>query len=121
MEDQMKRGRTFYLDKRNGKVMGVCAGIADYTGWDATFVRIGVVLVTLLGAFPWTVIAYGLVAWLAKSRPQGLYQGEDYAMPRGSARDLRESLSDIDRRMAEVDSFVANSNSRLAHEIDSLR
>ena len=24
----------FYRDKRNGKVMGICAGIADYTGFD---------------------------------------------------------------------------------------
>src|SRR5690349_20384436 len=30
----------FYLDKRNGKFMGVCAGIADYTGFDVTLVRI---------------------------------------------------------------------------------
>ena len=30
----------FYLDKRHGKVMGVCSGIADYTGLDVTLVRI---------------------------------------------------------------------------------
>ena len=24
----------FYRDKRNGKIMGICAGIADYTGFD---------------------------------------------------------------------------------------
>jgi len=30
----------FYRDKRNGKVMGICAGIADYTGFDVTLVRI---------------------------------------------------------------------------------
>ena len=26
----------FYRDKANGKLMGVCAGIADYTGFDVT-------------------------------------------------------------------------------------
>ncbi len=31
----------FYLDKRNGKIMGVCSGIADYTGIDVTLIRIG--------------------------------------------------------------------------------
>ena len=30
----------FYRDKQNGKVMGVCAGIADYTGFDVALVRI---------------------------------------------------------------------------------
>ena len=30
----------FYLDKRHGKIMGVCSGIADYSGLDVTLVRI---------------------------------------------------------------------------------
>ena len=33
----------FHLDKRNGKVFGVCAGSADYFGIDAMLVRIGFV------------------------------------------------------------------------------
>ena len=33
----------FYRDKRNGKVMGICAGIADYTGFDVSLVRIGMI------------------------------------------------------------------------------
>lgn len=39
----------FRLDKANAKFMGVCSGIADYFGWDATFVRIGFVAGTLIG------------------------------------------------------------------------
>ena len=30
----------FYRDKRNGKVFGICAGIADYTGFDVNLVRV---------------------------------------------------------------------------------
>ncbi len=30
----------FYRDKRNGKIMGICAGIADYTGFDVSLVRV---------------------------------------------------------------------------------
>src|SRR5919206_387763 len=30
----------FYRDKRNGKLFGVCAGIADYTGFDVALVRV---------------------------------------------------------------------------------
>ena len=30
----------FYRDKRNGKLFGVCSGIADYTGFDANLVRV---------------------------------------------------------------------------------
>ncbi len=40
----MSASRTkFYLDKKNAKWMGVCAGIADYTGVDVTWVRVGTV------------------------------------------------------------------------------
>ena len=31
----------FYRDKRNGKLFGICAGIADYTGFDVSLVRVG--------------------------------------------------------------------------------
>jgi phage shock protein PspC (stress-responsive transcriptional regulator) len=37
------------LDKANGRLMGVCAGIANYTGIDVTWVRIGFVVGTLVG------------------------------------------------------------------------
>src|SRR5256885_11040594 len=30
----------FYRDKSNGKLFGVCAGIADYTGFDVSLVRV---------------------------------------------------------------------------------
>ena len=57
------RGKRFEVDRANGKLLGVCAGIANHTGVDATIVRIGLVVVTLMGAFPWTLLAYG-VAWM---------------------------------------------------------
>lgn len=56
----------FRLKTRDAKLKGVCAGVADYTGFDVTLVRIGLVVVTLLGAFPWTLLLYGLTAWIAK-------------------------------------------------------
>ena len=59
------RRTKFYLDKQNKKWLGVCSGIADYTGLDVTLVRIGLVVLTLLGGFPWTLIAYWVAAWMA--------------------------------------------------------
>ena len=109
-------GRKFELDRRNGKLWGVCAGIANLTGWDVTLVRIGAVLVTLAGAFPWTLVAYAIAAFVARpGRP------ERPLTLRRASPEVRDELRDIDRRMAEVDSFVTSSNGRLAQEIDSLR
>lgn len=117
----MLRGRKFYLDRRNGKVMGVCSGIAEFTGWDATLIRVGLVLVTLAGLFPWTVIAYFAAALIAKNQPEAFEAGEGSPRLKTSTAELRESMRDIDHRMAEVETFVTSSNTRLAQEIDSLR
>jgi phage shock protein C len=123
------RRTKFYLDKQNAKLKGVCAGIADYTGIDVTWVRIGAVLVTLMGAFPWTLIAYALAAWMADAKPYGLYQDQDDAKfwqgvrgnPARSTRDVRSKFRDIDRRLADIEVHYTSRNTRLANEIDSLR
>src|SRR3954471_11653272 len=38
--DQPASRTRFYRDKANGKLFGVCAGIADYTGFDVALVRV---------------------------------------------------------------------------------
>jgi phage shock protein C len=120
----------FYLDRQNRKWSGVCAGIADYTGMDVTLVRIGFVLLTLLGGFPWTLIAYWVVAAMAPKKPESLYESNPEekkfwqgvrANPRRTARDVRLRFRDIDRRLAQVETYVTSSNSRLAREIEQLR
>ena len=120
----------FYLDKQNAKWSGVCAGIADYTGMDVTLVRIGVVLMTIMGGFPWTLIAYWIAAATAPKKPLDLYDQapEDKKFwqgvrsnPKRITRDVRSRFRDIDRRLADVEAYVTSSNSRLAREIEQLR
>jgi phage shock protein C len=113
-------GRKFRLDRENGKLLGVCAGIANYFGWDPTFVRVGAVLVTLLGAFPWTLAAYGVAALVAKKH-EDRDAREVQGPPRTSTFELGRSMRDLDRRMAEVEQYVTTQNSSLASEIESLR
>ena len=114
--------KRFYLDRANGRIFGVCAGIARHMGWDPTFVRVGVVLITLIGAFPWTLIAYGAAALIAKNRPLGGHDGEaPVRVARASTYEVKRSMRDIDRRMAEVETYVTAQNSGLAREIESLR
>lgn len=111
----------FRLDKSNAKLLGVCAGIANRFGWDATFVRIGAVVVTLLGAFPWTLLAYGGAAWYAGRKARVAGAADSLGTARTSTYDLHRDLTDADRRMAEVDAYVATADNRLAREIDQLR
>ena len=119
----------FYLDKRRGKFMGVCSGVADYTGLDVTLVRIMFVTAMLMsggGVLP----LYFVAAFMADDKPRELaiedkedqlfWQGVR-ASPARTARDIRSRLREIDRRLADVESYVTTENRSLAREIEQLR
>jgi phage shock protein C len=55
----------YALDKPNAKLLGVCAGLARATGWDALVIRLGAVVATLFLVGPLAILAYLLTAWLA--------------------------------------------------------
>jgi len=113
--------KKFTLDKSNAKFMGVCSGIAEYFDIDVTLVRIGAVVITLLGAFPWTLVAYGVAVLLAQAKGRGTSIAIGAESAPASTADLRNNMRDIDRRMAEVEQYVTSSNSSLASEIEKLR
>jgi phage shock protein C len=124
------RRTRFYLDKQNGKFLGVCAGIADYTGIDALFVRVAFILLTIFATGGAGFVAYFLVAWLAEQKPSEFdyHDREDRkfwqkvrARPGASVRDVRSKFRDIDRRLADVELHVTSQNRRLADEIEALR
>jgi len=118
----------FYRDKVNGKFLGVCAGIADYTGIDVMWLRLGAVGLTLMGSgLP--LLAYFAIGMFAPKKPASFYgdrieqqfwQGVRQS-PARSAKQVRAQFRDIDRRLAEVEAFYVTSNPRLSAEIDRLR
>ncbi|MGL6042954.1 MAG: envelope stress response membrane protein PspC [Sandaracinobacteroides sp.] len=125
----MARRTGFYLDKRNAKFMGVCAGIADYTGFDVLWVRVGVVIATLFG-FPFPLIAYFVIGWVADDKPGMLYDADPEdkqfwqktrAAPGRSIREVRSTFRDVDRRLRDIELQYTSQNQRLAREIDDLR
>ena len=59
---------SYALDKSNGKMFGVCAGLARTTGWDATMIRVAAVAATLLVLGPVAVVLYLATAMIAEAR-----------------------------------------------------
>ena len=57
----------FLLNKQQGKVLGVAAGLADYTGVDSLLIRLGMVVLTLVTG-PVMILLYILTGWLAADR-----------------------------------------------------
>ena len=54
----------FVLNRPRAKVMGVCAGLADWLGVDVLAVRLGVIVATLITG-PIAILFYLLTGWLA--------------------------------------------------------
>ena len=119
----------FYRDKRHGKLFGVCAGIADYTGFDVSLVRVCFLAAMFMsggGVLPF----YFIAAMVTPTKPitlervdreeQQFWQGVR-ASPTRAARDIRSRFKDIDRRLADIESYVTTENRSLAREIEQLR
>ena len=129
LSEQPASRTRFYRDKRNGKVMGICSGIADYTGFDVTLVRIGMIAALFLSSGS-IIPIYFIAGWITPTRPSGLdyHDREDRqfwqgvrASPARTARDIRSRFRDIDRRLADIESYVTSENRSLAREIEQLR
>lgn len=54
----------FLLNRSRAKVMGVAAGLADWTGVDVLFIRLGLIVATLVTG-PIAILLYVLTGWLA--------------------------------------------------------
>jgi phage shock protein C len=119
----------FYRDKRHGKLFGICAGIADYTGFDVSLVRVGLLAAMFMsggGILPF----YFIAAMVTPTKPHVLervdseekqfWQGVR-ASPARAARDISSRMRDIDRRLADIESYVTTENRSLAQEIEQLR
>ena len=119
---------TLYRDKQNAKLLGVCAGIADYTGVDVFWVRLLTIFMTfvLQGL---TIPAYFISGILLSKKPSHLYVDKEESQywqrvrqsPKRTAREIRAQMKDVDRRLADVESFYVTSNPRLSAEIERLR
>lgn len=118
---------SLYRDKHNAKLMGVCSGIADYTGIDAFWLRLGMVVLTI--TLGWPLIAYFIAGALLQKKPPHLYrdnQEQQYwqrvrQSPKRTAREIRSRFRDIDRRLADVETYYVSNNPRLTAEIEQLR
>jgi phage shock protein C len=119
---------TLYRDKQNAKLMGVCSGIADYTGINALWVRLGALVLTFMSG-GMTIPFYFVAGILLNKKPPHLYVDQDETKywqrvrqsPKRTAREIRSRFRDIDRRLADVETYYVTSNPRLSAEIERLR
>ncbi len=119
---------TLYRDKHNAKLTGVCAGIADYTGINVLWVRLAAVFLAF-ATQGFVLLAYLIASFVLNKKPPYLYRDASEQRywqgvrqsPRRTAREIKASFRDIDRRLAAVEAHYVSSNPRLTAEIERLR
>jgi len=117
-----------YKDPAGGKVMGVCAGLADYTGIKANYIRIALVVGALVGFFVWIVIGYAILAAVLEPKPADLYTDVEEerfwrdvrTRPQSTAAELRRRFREIDERIQRMESYMTSQRFKLDRELKDL-
>ena len=136
--------RAFYRSADRAVLGGVCAGLADYFGFNLRVLRFLAIIAFVL-AMPMAVIAYLAVVFLipAKSgtgqertpRPRRKTRKErkcerkqarrearqqEHAVPSEAAIAVRNKCRSLDKRLAELEKYVTSSRYQLDREIRNL-
>jgi phage shock protein C len=97
----MMRGRgELYRNPSSGKIAGVCAGIADYFGWETWLVRILVVSGVLFG-MPFLILGYVAAWFILDKNPKEQVKQSKYNSARASKYSQGDSASQHDEQVNE--------------------
>ncbi len=124
MSDYDSQQRKRFTRSSDNKVLGgVCAGLADYFGFNLGATRF-LALLSLFFAFPLTVLAYFGAVILIPAEPT---RGEDpkfrqslRSSPKQTMTDVRARFRTLDRRLARLEKYVTSSRYQLDREFRNL-
>ena len=126
-DDNNWRAQRFYRDPDHGKIMGVCAGLADYFGWNVNAVRVFAVI-ALLWFNILALIAYVALGFLLPAKPDKLHDwdtDEQYwrsvrRSAGGTFRDVRHRFRELDMKLQHMESYVTSSRYDLDRQFRDL-
>ncbi|MFQ6371505.1 envelope stress response membrane protein PspC [Shewanella sp. YIC-542] len=126
-----KDKKTLYRDPRNGKLAGVCAGIADYFNLETWLVRVAVVSFFLLGASAVVVVAYVALWMILDKKPQNIatddreigikkkvWQAGEPATQ--ALRDLQRRFTTLETKLRDLETYVTSEQFELKRQINNL-
>jgi phage shock protein C len=124
--DEISR-RRFYRIRDKAIIGGVCAGLADYFGFNLKFTRI-LAVIALLMAMPMTLLVYFGAVLLIPSAPTGNSRPEYdpefrkavRAAPAQTLSDVRRRFQTLDSRLARIERYVTSPRFDLDQEFRKL-
>jgi len=119
--------RRFYRDKEKAVIAGVCAGLADYFGFNLKVTRF-IAVISLLMAMPVTLIIYFATVVLIPSRNASTTQtafDADFrqalrSSPAKTMTDVKRRFQSLDSRLARLERHVTSPKFDLDREIRNL-
>ncbi|QSX31244.1 MULTISPECIES: envelope stress response membrane protein PspC [Shewanella] len=127
-------GRTLYRIPAEGKIAGVCAGIADYFNFETWLVRVIAVSIFLLGGSGIVLVIY-VALWMildikpgGQKRPKDEYRDIEVKKKVWQAGEpAKQALMDVNRqfqslemRLQELERHVTSDNFELKRQINNL-
>lgn len=103
----MMNGRKLWRIPQQGKVRGVCAGIAEYLDIPVRLLRVIVVLSLFLGLFMFTVVAYFILGYVLDEKPANA-SNEHQPSTRELLDELEKTLQSDERKVREVERYVTS-------------
>lgn len=121
------RRRRFYRNRDRAMIAGVCAGVADYFGFNLKATRI-LVIIAFFMAMPMTILAYVGTVLLVPAAPEEperpSYDPEFRkalrSSPRQTLSDVRRRFQSLDSRLARLERYVTSSRFKLDQEFRKL-
>jgi len=119
--------RRFYRNRDRAVIAGVCAGLADYFGFNLKVTRV-MAVVSLLMAMPVTLIIYFAAVFLIPSAPDPALQPHvdaDFrkalrAAPAQTLGDVKRRFQSLDSRLARLERYITSPRYDLDREIRNL-
>ncbi|EKF9659895.1 envelope stress response membrane protein PspC [Vibrio cholerae] len=126
--------RELYRDPYNGKIAGVCAGLANYFGLEVWLVRILVITAALLGGMFLVLVAYVAMALMLEKLPKQYREdirsqqahtlkSKPWAQgqaPKELLHTLDRDLSQVETRIRSVEAYVTSEAFKVNREFRKL-
>lgn len=123
--------RTLYRDKKNGKIAGVCAGIANYFNIETWLIRIIAVTAVVFGQ-GFVVVIY-IAAWMIlDEKPVSATNGDHDPIelktkvwqagepPRRALREVSTDFSELEQRLQQMERYVTSNAYKIDRELNQL-
>lgn len=123
-----------YRDTANGKIAGVCAGLANYFGLEVWLVRILVISAALLGGSFLVLLAYVALAFMLEKQPKNyvetLKSKQDHKLkskpwtqgraPEDLLATLENDFSSLESRIRSMEAYVTSDTFKVNREFSKL-